>query len=146
MRKLLSLLSILIIFITCAFTCIACDEKEETLDYSNGYLVKISAVQRKPDDADETFIPETFLIDGKTDFEPFVIEYGEKIGDRLPSLEGLIKENLNNFEDMYWSAKINGEIKKITSDTVFDGANLKVGKGNVIYIQITCVEFFSSWT
>lgn len=147
MKRFLYIITVLILILSALAFSFACGNDEPQLpDYSNGYLIKISAVQRKPDDAGNNFTSESFVIDGKTNFEPFAIEYGETLGDRLPSLDALIEENLNDYEEMYWSTKVNGELIKINSDTVFDVDNIKAGKGNIIYIQITCVDFFSSRT
>ncbi len=146
MKKFLHLLLAVVLICVAIIFSVACNSEPELPDYSNGYLIKISAVQRKPDGASDTFTPESFVVDGKTHFDAFAIEYGETLGERLPSLDALIQDNLNDYQEMYWSAKVNGEVIKITSDTIFDIENVKAGKGNIIYIQITCVDFFSQRT
>jgi hypothetical protein len=146
MKRILQLVLAILLVLMGTSVGVACNSEPELPDYSNGYLIKISAVQRRPDDATDTFLPESFVVDGKTHFDAFAIEYGETLGDRLPSLDELIQDNLNDYQEMYWSAKVNGEVIKITSDTVFDVENIKAGKGNIIYIQITCIDFFSQRT
>ena len=147
MKKLLSILLVLISLITCSIAFTACgdDEGDDTLPpsaYANGYCVKIEPVQRV---SSSSVTPEIFTVNGKTDFDDVIVLYGESLGENLPDLSGLIEEKKNDYEDMYWSAKVNGKIIKIEKDTILDFETLGVDKGNIIILQISCKSFWSDF-
>lgn len=148
MKKFLSILLSIISLLTLAFTMVACgdggDEPPATPPsaYAEGYLVKIQPVQRVSSSSEA---PETFTVNGKTSFDDVIVLYGESLGENLPDLAGLKEEKKNDYDDLYWSAKINGNIIKIEKDTALNFETLGIDKANIIILKISCKSFWSDF-
>lgn len=146
MKKFLSILLSIITFLTLAFTMVACGDDDDgggneppatpPIEYAEGYLVKIRARQRGGDEQDfSTYIPYTDVI----------VLYGESLGEKLPDLAGLKEETKTDYEDLYWSASVNGNIIKIEKDTALNFETLGIDKGNIIILKISCKSFWSDY-
>lgn len=144
MKKFLSILLSIIALLTLAFTMVACGDDDDgggneppatpPIEYAEGYLVKIRAMQRGGDEQDfSTYIPYTDVI----------VLYGETLGENLPDLTELWEQIKNDYDDLYWSASVNGNVIKVQKDTVFNFETLGVDKGNIIILKISCKEYWS---
>ena len=137
----------MIALLTLALTMVACGDNDEPpvtppSEYAEGYLVRIQPIQRVSSSSET---PEVFTINDQTSFDDVIVLYGESLGEKLPDLAGLKEEKKNDYDDLYWSAKVNGKIIKIEKDTLFNFENLEVDKGNIIILQISCKSFWSDF-
>ena len=145
MKKFLSILLSMIALLTLALTMVACGDNDDggneppttpPSEYAEGYLVKIRAVQRGGDEED---------FSANIPYADVIVLYGESLGENLPDLTQLREELKNDFEDLYWSASVNGNIVKIEKDTVLNFENLGIDKGNAIILKISCKSFWSDF-